>query len=210
MLIFYCSSRRFLLATRGHNKKWGEEEASWKNLPTPLIFSFSKKKNLKKNVVFKLIGKMAFMNTFLFRFCWYIRNRKLVMEKVVWSGFFERNKRVFSSAIRCMSLQKCYKQKKLLRKKKKENIGMWVSKQWWIFFKRQRQQQQACFAHRTRERETVLQLEKNIFTGWTAIAPLLLCSSEPRQIFINAKSLLTLQFQNFQVAISLFYVLFSR
>ena len=94
---------------------------------------------------------MAFMNTFLFRFCWYIRNRKLVMEKVVWSGFFERNKRVFSSAIRCMSLQKCYKQKKLLRKKKKENIGMWVSKQWWIFFKRQRQQQ-ACFAHRTRER----------------------------------------------------------
>ena len=90
---------------------------------------------------------MAFMNTFLFRFCWYIRNRKLVMEKVVWSGFFERNKRVFSSAIRCMSLQKCYKQKKLLRKKKKENIGMWVSKQWWIFFKRQRQQQQACFAH---------------------------------------------------------------
>ena len=153
---------------------------------------------------------MAFMNTFLFRFCWYIRNRKLVMEKVVWSWFFERNKRVFSSAIRCMSLQKCYKQKKLLRKKKKENIGMWVSKQWWIFFKRQRQQQQACFAHRTRERETVLQLEKNTYTGWTAIAPLLLCSSEPRQIFINAKSLLTLQFQNFQVAISLFYVLLSR
>ena len=57
MLIFYCSSRRFLLATRGHNKKWGEE-ASWKNLPTPLIFSFRKQ---KKNVGYWFIIAVALL-----------------------------------------------------------------------------------------------------------------------------------------------------
>ena len=148
MLIFYCSSRRFLLATRGHNKKWGEE-ASWKNLPTPLIFSFRKK---KKNV------KLA-----RWRCNFQVQQTKETCDgKSCLKWIFWAKQKSFFFAIRCMSLQKCYKQKKLLRKKKKENIGMWVSKQWWIFFKRQRQQQ-ACFAHRTRERETVLQLEKNIY-----------------------------------------------
>ena len=143
-------------------QKMGRGGGFLEKFANPSNFFIEQTEKPKEKCCFQLIGKMAFMNTFLFRFCWYIRNRKLVMEKVVWSGFFERNKRVFSSAIRCMSLQKCYKQKKLLRKKKKENIGMWVSKQWWIFFKRQRQQQ-ACFAHRTRERDRAAVGKKYIY-----------------------------------------------
>ena len=109
--------------------------------------------------------------------------------------FFERNKRVFFKALLSGAWVCKNSLGEALAKKKKENIGMWVSKQWWIFFKRQRQQQ-ACFAHRTQEweRDRAYTAVGKKYTGWTAIAPwlLLLCSSsllleELKQIFINAK-----------------------
>ena len=76
----------------------------------------------------------------------------LSTKKLFEVDFFERNKRVFFKALLSGAWVCKNSLGEALAKKKKENIGMWVSKQWWIFFKRQRQQQ-ACFAHRTQEWE---------------------------------------------------------
>ena len=130
MLIFYCSSRRFLLATWTQQKMGRGFLEIFANNPS--IFPLENEEISYS--FFTEIGN-------------YLSTKKLFEV-----DFFERNKRVFFKALLSGAWVCKNSLGEALAKKKKENIGMWVSKQWWIFFKRQRQQQ-ACFAHRTQEWE---------------------------------------------------------
>ena len=171
MLIFYCSSRRFLLATRGHNKKWGEE-ASWKNLPTPLIFSFRKKKKNCKNTTKNGVA--------IFRCS---KRRKLVMEKVVWSGFFERNKRVFSLLSGAWVCKNATSRRSSCEKRRKKILECEWANNDGSFLNVSGSSRPASLIVQERERPCCSW--KKIYTGWTAIAPLLLCSS---RLLLEAKA----------------------